>query len=732
MATLDSIWGMYRDMKDQRRQREQDDFARDKYDYGVEQDVITNDYRQATLANTKASQAQTKAQFEANEAQRGVINTANEAAVDLAANTLQRTRAQGQVRSMVTGITQMGGDADKWLAKPGNMDVANQMVMNSPSLLAQVQNVPGGENYAIAGIRQLRDAEGNPRYALMINTGQIDQEGNPILKPLSEARGKDDAVVSLGGKGTVDYIEQAILADTGSTRTQNQNSMMTLGDGVNDPNAQGVTQNVEQDAGTQTAGTQATTSSGTDSTDYTQSLKGPAVDPAVRYGSNQPDPNAKQIPADSKSQSQGLGEFFNEYLGLDGYEGLGIAEGVGRAVGSTYDHLENGASVIGNHLWMRGSQAVGLGGDVAAGFLGSDDAGSEAKPKPKQYERKTTASAKPSVDLTNNERKGVVAAPGAIEADNGVAQAHLNKSAAAATSIPTEAEVNSAHTLTTVPQKKVDTSSSAQRKRADALLSLKQNGNLITMPSAEKIGMFVKTGAMSAPTTQVTTFGDWDEKVTKNGLGQITGVERVYSSAYKTRMKAYRKEFGAAAAKTEELRVAKVNDNWNLATIQGAAHAGGPDKDDKGKYGNMIGSVSAADFDDYFRGFIRTNAQHVQAVLPTGMNINKLTGSNGELGILTALASATAQAIKEGTWSTKDIDVVAAGDWMQALKRYPPAKSLGIYVFQGQIHSVDFYAQRYADEKNITLASARAALHTQFGRNADIQKKEDERQKDED
>ena len=65
MATLDSIWGMYRDMKDQRRQREQDDFARDKYDYGVEQDVITNDYRQATLANTKASQAQTKAQFEA-------------------------------------------------------------------------------------------------------------------------------------------------------------------------------------------------------------------------------------------------------------------------------------------------------------------------------------------------------------------------------------------------------------------------------------------------------------------------------------------------------------------------------------------------------------------------------------------------------------------------------------------------------------------------------------------
>ena len=96
MASLGDVWGMYMGLKDRRRQKERDDVADNKYAEQLKQQSLAN-------ANTLRGLDNQDRSFNALETQRGVTNAANTAAVDLAADTTARGRAQGQMKSMITG-----------------------------------------------------------------------------------------------------------------------------------------------------------------------------------------------------------------------------------------------------------------------------------------------------------------------------------------------------------------------------------------------------------------------------------------------------------------------------------------------------------------------------------------------------------------------------------------------------------------------------------------------------
>ena len=106
------------------------------------------------------------------------------------------------------------------------------------------------------------------------------------------------------------------------------------------------------------------------------------------------------------------------------------------------------------------------------------------------------------------------------------------------------------------------------------------------------------------------------------------------------------------------------------------------------------------------------------------MNINQLTGSNGELAVLAALSKATATALQKGTWTSEDFTTMSGGNWMAILAEYPPAAKSGLYVYGGQINSVEHSLPGFmAANPDMAEPDARAALKEEMSKNAMAAKK---------
>lgn len=740
MASLTDVWGMYMGLKDRRRQKEQDDLNLEKYAYQKEQNTLTNDYRQQTLADSQVTQTLNQNKFDAQQEQQVF---ANEQATDAAASDKHKVN-QRAMQSVMTGFTQAGGDGDAYLADGSNLDQLNKVARNSAYLAEQVQ--AANPDFSVAGIQRIptstnKDGSKEYRYALMIDTGKVDQERNPILKPLSATRGTDDSVITLGATGTIKYIENAILADNGSTSSQQQANARILANGtsatpeiltggnqgartstgatdvglaVNDTTTDVTTQNdvipTQNNVVPTQNGVSTTPLANNDVSETT-----PVVAKTVALG-DQTGGRSKMEPNVEEVQAGRIISNFIETTDPEEYP--------------NETHLEQ--SNYRNAMKRKVSEVLGVSRYKAGQLIQdyeSNDGMSGIKPPeslrtkgarglPKNPQSNIdapyidTSSPAPikAAPLTVSETKGLSVSEGSLKTDGGVTQAIVNK---ASTAAPMNTE--EAYKVVLTKPTTVDNSIAAQNMRAEAMLSLTRAGAIPT-PSAAALGYFVKTHKMGPNTTKTFAHGDYDVIQELDGFGSVIATSTTQSATAKNRIRQIEKDEGASAAALETKRLADVDKNWKQASTLGSSNAGGGDLDAKGEFGTMIGTVPKGEFETYFRGLLRSNDNHVQSVLPKGMYINALTGSNGELGVLAALAKSTASALKEGTFKKGDFTQFTAGDWMQVLKRYPPAASSGIYVYGNQIHSVDVEIDAYMKEFNISEAEARAELKESMSR----------------
>lgn len=767
MATLDNVWAMYMGLKDRRRQAERDQVADD-------QAVITNANNLRTLDNQDR-------RFSADQEQRSIVNAANEATAlardkrfkfDTDKLDYQQTqdkivnarnegidsealklRNQEAMRQVMNGFTQADGDGDAYLSNPSNIDSLNAIIKNSPSLVAQVK--AANEKYEVAGIKRIptttnEDGSKNYRYALMIDTGEVDQERNPILKPLSSTRGTDDPVVAFTANETIQYIEQAILKESGSTPTQNLNSARTLASQISQPQLGQAQQPVAAQAqavvGTDTTTpslanpnpqTDLTESASTYQTPEYNSVEAPltnqqrvdelVLEAAVKYSdkASNLDPDiqkqledillddvmsmtganindAQQMIMESRRNGGGPAEDL-----FSGYTGLNKTQATGRALGQVAD------------------AAVGLGGAIKDGAVDITDAvgdkfsefgsafSSSAETTPLADNSvttpagNTTSNTKTSTTgaLSPNAKKGITVPDTSAKVDNGgVVQAIVNK----ASTLP-DLSIGASMKILKADPTKIDNSVAAQNKRAQAVFSLHRQ-KLIALPSPTELGNFVKNNQMKPNTIQTLTYGDHDYLVEKDGFGQIIGSTSTVSQEAKSRVQRLLAAGDTAGADLETKRIKDVGTNWTQASEIGMAAVGGNVKKD-GEFGSTFGTVPRAGFENYFIGMMRSNANQVQSVLPDGMDINNLTGSNGELAVLAALSKATASALQKGTWTSDDFTTMSGGNWMSILSEYPPAAKAGLYVYGNQMHSVEQTLPGFmAANPGMAEPDARAAL----------------------
>lgn len=775
MAALDNVWSMYMGLKDRRRQRERDLVADDQYADAQAQQVLTNDYRDQTLANSQASTAlsqekflNTKDQQVKAQTQQDLLNERNKV-IDARNKTISDTelkgRNQGAMNSVMNAYSQADFNGDKFLSDPSNIDSLNAIISNSPSLMAQIKGP--NEKYEVAGIKRIptttnEDGSKNYRYALMIDTGEVDQERNPILKPLSSTRGTDDPVEAFSADQTIKYIEQAIMKETGSSATQDQNSMMTLAQTNSDPEILGQPQPQPQP---QPAAAQDTVVAGQTKAPASLANPNPAADDGIRGGTPTANP-AETPPTDQERIAQFISEAETQHGTLrtkDGFGGMGankrlemtdqiedilldnvmsatglnIAEAsklISETRGGSFDGYTglNKTQATGRAVGQVADAAVGLGGAIADGAADITDAvgnklsefgsafSSSAETTPLADNSVTTTAgntASTSTALTTSAKKGTTVADNAIQTDTGSTQAVVNKA-----SVMPDLGIGEALNLVTNKSSTVDTSSTAQRKRAQAMLSLVKQ-KMIPTPTAKDAANWVKNAKMGANSTKTFTHGDYDYIQELDGLGNVIEGQSTLSQEAKDRVQrlllAGDKDGAARLKKTIE----SVGTNWTQAAEIGMAAVGGNVKKD-GTFGSTFGTVPRAGFENYFIGMMRSNANQVQSVLPDGMDINNLTGSNGELSVLAALSKATASALQKGTWTSDDFTTMSGGNWMSILSEYPPAAASGLYVFGNQIHSVeDSLAGFMAMNPGMTAPAARAALKKVMSDNAIAAKK---------
>lgn len=775
---MNGIWNAYMGLKRNRRERERDDAADD-------QAAITNANNLRTLDNQDR-------RFSADQEQRRIVNATNEATAlardkrfkfDTDKLDYQQTqdkivnarnegidsealklRNQEAMRQVMNGFTQADGDGDAYLSNPSNIDSLNAVIKNSPSLVAQVK--AANEKYEVAGIKRIptttnEDGSKNYRYALMIDTGEVDQERNPILKPLSSTRGTDDPVVAFTANETIQYIEQAILKETGSTTTQNLNSARTLASQVSQPQLGQAQQPVAAQAQAQAVvdtdtttpslanpnpQTDLTESASTYQTPEDNSVEAPltnqqrvdelVLEAAAKYSdkASNSDPDiqkqledillddvmsmtganindAQQMIMESRRNVGGSAKAFDM---APGYTGLSVGEGIGRAFGQVAD-----IDLVSDQMKQGFNDNVatpvkGFFSDVVDGFTGSDDTPA-ADTAATNTNAATTSNTKTSTSgaLSTSAKKGITVPDTSAKVDNGgVVQAIVNK----ASTLP-DLSIGASMKILKADPTKVDNSVAAQNKRAQAVFSLHRQ-KLIALPSPTELGNFVKNNQMKPNTIQTLTYGDHDYLVEKDGFGQIIGSTSTVSQEAKSRVQRLLAAGDTAGAELEKKRVKDVGTNWTQAAEIGMAAVGGNVKKD-GEFGSTFGTVPRAGFENYFIGMMRSNANQVQSVLPDGMNINQLTGSNGELAVLAALSKATATALQKGTWTSEDFTTMSGGNWMAILSEYPPAAAAGLYVYGGQINSVDHSLPGFmAANPGMTEPAARAALKKVMSDNA--------------
>jgi hypothetical protein len=767
------IWNAYMGLKRNRRQRERDDVADD-------QAAITNANNLRTLNNQDR-------RFSADQDQRGIVNAANEATAvardkrftfdedkldyqqtqDKIVNARNegidsealKLRNQGSMNSVMNAYAQGGFKGDEFLDNPSNIDSLNTLIRNSPALMAQIKGP--NKNYEVAGIKRIptttnEDGSKNYRYALMIDTGEVDQERNPILKPLSSTRGTDDPVEAFTADETIKYIEQAILMETGSSVTQDQNDMMTLANTATSPELLGQAQ--------QPVAAQAQAVLDTDTT--TPSLANPnpqtvvddpasgASDPSAVANPVEQEPNDRIASFISEAEAQhgtlrtkdgfgGMGankrlamteqiekvlldnvmsatglnsaeasKLISETRGtaFSGYTGLNKTQGAGRALGQFVD----GAVDLGGAIAEGAEDLTDAVGNKFSEFGSAFSSSADDDTTAANTANTTTST---TGGLSPNAKKGAIVADNSIETDTGSTQAVVNKA-----SVMPDLGIGQSLNIVNNKSSKVDTSSMAQRQRAQAMLSLVKQ-KMIPTPSAKDAANWVKNAKMGANTTKTFTHGDYDYIQELDGLGNVLTTQSTPSQESLARVQRLLAAGDTAGADLEKKRVKDVGTNWTQASEIGMAAVGGNVKKD-GEFGSTFGTVPRAGFENYFIGMMRSNANQVQSVLPNGMNINQLTGSNGELAVLAALSKATATALQKGTWTSEDFTTMSGGNWMAILSEYPPAAKSGLYVYGGQINSVEHSLPGFmAANPGMAEPDARAALKKEMSDNAMAAKK---------
>jgi hypothetical protein len=771
-------------LKRNRRQRERDDVADD-------QAAITNANNLRTLENQDR-------RFSADQEQRRIVNAANEAtalardkrftfdeskldyqqAQDKIVNARNegidsealKLRNQEAMRQVMNGFTQADGDGDAYLSNPSNIDSLNAVIKNSPSLVAQVK--AANEKYEVAGIKRIptttnEDGSKNYRYALMIDTGEVDQERNPILKPLSSTRGTDDPVVAFTANETIQYIEQAILKESGSTTTQNLNSARTLASQVSQPQlgqaqqpvaaqAQAV---VDTDTTTPSLAnpnpqTDLTESASTYQTPEDNSVEAPLtnqqrVDELVLEAAAKYSDQASNLDPDIQKQLEDIlladvmsmtGANINDAQQMimesrrngggpaedpfSGYTGLNKTQATGRALGQFVD----GAVDLGGAIAEGAEDLTDAVGNKFSEFGSAFSSSAETTPLADNSvtttagntNAATTSNTKTSTSgaLSTSAKKGITVPDTSAKVDNGgVVQAIVNK----ASTLP-DLSIGASMKILKADPTKVDNSVAAQNKRAQAVFSLHRQ-KLIALPSPTELGNFVKNNQMKPNTIQTLTYGDHDYLVEKDGFGQIIGSTSTVSQEAKSRVQRLLAAGDTAGADLEKKRVKDVGTNWTQAAEIGMAAVGGNVKKD-GEFGSTFGTVPRAGFENYFIGMMRSNANQVQSVLPKGMDINNLTGSNGELAVLAALSKATASSLQKNTWTSEDFTSMSGGNWMAILAEYPPAAASGLYVYGGRINILqDEIPGFMAANPGMTEPAARAALKKVMSDNAMAAKK---------
>ena len=722
---IENAWQMYSNVLDRRRQKKQDAFAREKWE---------------------ADQAYRK-QLQAND------DRDNDYRQQIRQDDLDKKQRDNNIAAMdsiMSDYTAVGKNGDAYLNNRANLDSINQVVRSSQSLHNLVTMDGDRPNYKVAGIQKIdtqQNEDGSPsyRYALMIDTGETDAEGNPALKPLSATRGQGDSVPIFTASGTMEYIEKIIQKDRGFTNSQVQTASRQLGDeNITDAQILG-----EQET---TEAAPAPASLGSNLMQQPQPQE--VADPDHVTVTPLPSQDVQQAPVQTQTQpvegeelpiedivadlvDEVTDQYSQNIQSLAGHSSNEVAienklvKDVMDATGVSVTEAKRRISEYRTQssLPMESEESTSYRVGKAAVDAAKSINASVVEPIVDGYSAVSSYVEEAASDFVDGASDAIADKPNttggaptvttntgqetSVQGTSTEVNDKLTKAAAtvAQNATPQLVEASNALIINASKKQSKPADRATQDKRAQAIITLVKAG-VITTPPADKLERFVRTGTLGESKLKSFTHGDWDYVTEVNSMGMVIASQRQLSSGYKSRIATLLKTKGADAAAEEKARVKRVGDNWEQAAQVGMGNAGGADLVDN-KFGKMIGSVPQADFQNYFMGVMRSNSAVLQSVLPAGMSadINKMSGSDAELGVLSALASATAGALKDGTFTKDGVTEFSAGDFMAILKRYPPAQTAGVYVYGNQIHSVELHVKGYAQAQGIKESEARAKLH---------------------
>lgn len=301
MATLDNVWAMYMGLKDRRRQAERDQVADDKYADQLQQQALGNIRADEQLrlnqdAAERAKEAVTLEQtrWDGLAGQRANEKTLQEQNITQGKQTI----AAGALKDK-TDRLKITGEQAKNLVFRASREGAQQ-TLNDPTQMPIVENL-------IAEVLEvnnfLPDGTTFAGFEEIAGPGRDGKSTKVFVPMMEDANGqKTDIGQMLGGEGAdaftaeqiVAFIERAGQADYGANTSMvidSATNQATAAQEADSLNAQQLGQTTTALSGQQQQQTQ------TDPTltqglgeNLSADINDPAVDPAVRFGSNRPGP----------------------------------------------------------------------------------------------------------------------------------------------------------------------------------------------------------------------------------------------------------------------------------------------------------------------------------------------------------------------------------------------------------------------------------------------------------
>ena len=711
MATLDNVWAMYMGLKDRRRQAERDQVADDKYADQLQQQALGNIRadEQLRLNQDAAERAKEAVKLEQTRWDGLAGKRANEKTLQEQNITQgKQTIAAGALKDKTDRLKVTAPQAQK-LVFSARKNGALQ-ALNDPTQMPIVENL-------IAEVLEVNNFL--PKGSTFAGFEEIagpgrDGKSTKVFVPMMEdANGqKTDIGQMLGGEGAdaftaeqiIDFIEAAGQANLGV------NTSMALESVAKAPEAN-AGKSLTPNLGTNTQGT------GTQQTSpvvdpVVDPIVDPTVDPAVRFGNNRADPNANPAVADPVEAAltnqqrvdelvlEAAAKYSDQASNLDpdiqkqledillddvmsmtganindaqqmiiesrrnsgavredsmpGYTGLSKSGGIGRALGQAVDFVRD-TPLVNDQM----KQYVGdMGSSFVDAFVGSDSDTATTTPveKPKQYERKTTASSSLNDKTSAKQEEKIKAKPPTAQE---------------------QAQVQSNNIASVIQQQKGGKKRPTQAQRDDRALDLAirtANGETFTAKQKES---YMNTGFLEGTKVANVTIGynDYEQHIDQYGV--VSYKQLGLSGAAITAI-------NKADVALNEAQIKKTEAWWKKAAPYALSAAGVPvvNEDSKGK-GNVGAYMNQKDFHLTAQHFMNLHVSSLAPIL--GFDPRNGPQDRGQERLLTGVMTAYAKAVQAS--KSGDVNYSNANSFSAFLKAH--SAESGAYLINNKLVHID-------------------------------------------